>query len=61
MNREDVERLVRIEEGVNALLGRSKDHERRMRRLEREQWAHRGGLAVVAFVAAKLGLSWTIG
>lgn len=58
MNDEDITtRLVRIETKIDTLT----DHEGRLRALEREQWLHRGGLAVVAVLitlVAKLGLPW---
>ena len=57
MDREDAERLVRIEEGVSQLLARDIDQEKRLRSLEKEQWLHRGGLGVLTFIAAKIGLS----
>ena len=52
------ERLVRIETKVDTLIEHSADHEVRMRSLEREQWIHRGGIAVITFIAAKIGLPW---
>jgi hypothetical protein len=31
------------------------DHEARIRFLEKEQWIHRGGIAAISFIAAKIG------
>jgi len=45
---------------LDTVLANTSDHETRMRALEKEQWLHRGGLGVVAILAAgalkKLGL-----
>jgi hypothetical protein len=56
-----IERLTRIETKLDTVVENTQDHEGRLRALERENWLHRGGLAVVAvFVSlmAKLGLPW---
>lgn len=58
MGSDVIERLARIETKLDDALERGKDHEERVRSLEREQWLHRGGATVVAFIAAKLGLPW---
>lgn len=58
----DNERLARIETKldlvVTSLTEKQADHEKRLRGLERRQWASAGGVGVVSFVAAKLGLPW---
>jgi hypothetical protein len=48
----------RIETKIDVILARGADHEARLRSLEREQSIHRGGIAVLAAIAAKLGLPW---
>lgn len=62
MNDEEITtRLVRIETKLDGTLEGRADHEARLRSLEKEQWIHRGGLAVVAILTtlvAKLGLPW---
>jgi hypothetical protein len=52
------ERLVRIETKLDVALSTDTDHEKRLRSAERERWLHRGGLAVIALMAAKLGIPW---
>lgn len=44
---------------LDTLIKNTGDHETRMRSLEAERWLHRGGLAVVTFIVAKLGLPLT--
>lgn len=54
-------RLARIELKLDAALARGEDHEARLRGIEKKQWYHTGGVAVVAFALTKLGLPlpWT--
>ncbi len=56
IQREDVERLVRIEEGIVALLARGTDHEKRLRAVEKKMWWQTGAAAVISAVAVKIGL-----
>lgn len=58
MTRDDAERLVRIEMGVQSLIKRDDDKERRLRKVEKRQWYHTGGLALAGFIFAKLGIPW---
>jgi hypothetical protein len=47
--------LARIELKLDSLIEPKVDHEARIRFLEKEQWIHRGGIAVISFIAAKIG------
>ena len=62
MERDDIETLTRIDTNVQSLMKRfedvTNDHEKRLRKVERKQWYHTGGLAVVGVLVAKLGLPW---
>jgi hypothetical protein len=53
-----IETLIRIDENVKQLVKRGEDHELRIRKVEKKQWYHTGGIAIVGFIAAKLGLPW---
>jgi hypothetical protein len=53
---EVVERLARIETKLDTTLSTGRDHEKRLRAVEKRQWYHTGGVAVIGFIAAKLGL-----
>lgn len=50
MNDSVPERLMRIEEKIDTLIEIRKDHEGRLRAVEKKQWYHTGGLAAVAFL-----------
>jgi len=48
MNKEESERLVRIEMGVKQLIGDTADQEGRLRSLEKSRWFLGGAIAIVA-------------
>jgi hypothetical protein len=50
-----IDRLARIETHLENTISRSKDHETRLRTLERRQWLLAGAAACLAPVLAKLG------
>lgn len=56
------DRLTRIETKldivVEHLTKKDDDHEKRLRTMERRQWQYAGGIGVIGFVAAKIGLPW---
>lgn len=56
------DRLTRIETKldlvVEHLTKKDDDHEKRLRTIEKRQWAWGGGIGVISFVAAKVGLPW---
>lgn len=50
------ERLARIETKVDILLTREGRNEDRLSAVEKKQWLHSGGVAVVAFFLSKFGI-----
>jgi hypothetical protein len=60
MSAEITERLARIETKVDIIIEHGRDHEKRVRSLERENWLHRGAAAIVAFIATRftVGIPW---
>lgn len=52
MDREDAERLARIETKLDMLL----EDRSRLSAVERKQWLHSGGIAVIVLLANKIGI-----
>lgn len=60
MTREDSDRLARIEVKLDTVLEQVADHEKRIRNGERRQHVYAGGVGIVAFIAAKVGLPFPV-
>lgn len=52
LNRDDVERLARVETKIDLLL----EDRGRLAAVEKKQWIHTGGIAAFAFILTKFGI-----
>lgn len=50
--------LARIDERLKHMADKGKDHEHRIRNIEKKQWAFFGGASIVASVAAFASRYW---